>query len=601
LPNEAVAPALTRLSRLVGRHAFFAEEDSLRTERTLAGVRALFASVSLIAIYLDSTAHYASLAYGLLTAYVVYSVGVVVLVVRFRSRVSQRFSVAVHGVDVLAAAVLTLFTEGPTSPFFVFFGFVLLAAAYRWGLWEAVATSLVSVVMFGVEAILMSAPAELSVFEGQFELNRFIIRCTYLMLLAVMVGYVAEEEKAGRAESTVLANTLARAQSAGTFSAALSIIANEMLRLFGARALCFLVEELSSGRLFLWDASRAAGSQETVLGMRELDAAQRDVYTVPIPAADCMIVRRGPSSHCELLVPKGVGRRLTQLPVRPSTAFLATRSFHRAFTVSQSFGEDWQTRLFLFDPATPHARVRTLHLLGTLTRHLGPAAYSAYLVGRLRSRVSAVERARLARELHDGAIQSLLGLGLQLDVVRRHQPRGSKPRADLVRIQKLLHGEVLKLRMLTFRLAPATGHASDLPGALEDLIERFERDSDISARFVSELGDIEAPPPRTCREIARIVQEALVNIQKHSEARQVLVRLSAQDGCWTLVVDDDGRGFDFAGKLSHDELDRTRRGPRTIKERVRLLNGALAIDSTPGTGARLEITIPQQRGVARSN
>ena len=77
-------------------------------------------------------------------------------------------------------------------------------------------------------------------------------------------------------------------------------------------------------------------------------------------------------------------------------------------------------------------------------------------------------------------------------------------------------------------------------------------------------------------------------------ARNVLVRLSSQDGGWILTIADDGRGFDFYGRFSHSELEHSRRGPLIIKERVRAIGGELSIDARPGHGARLEIKIPRK-------
>jgi signal transduction histidine kinase len=132
---------------------------------------------------------------------------------------------------------------------------------------------------------------------------------------------------------------------------------------------------------------------------------------------------------------------------------------------------------------------------------------------------------------------------------------------------------------------------------LSDTVERFQRETGISARFLSELEVLDMPQ-QICRELARIVQEALVNVRKHSQARQVLVRLAAGNSAWSLTVEDDGRGFPFSGTLSHAELDALRKGPVVIKERVRLIEGELTIESNPGRGSRLEITVPRQRDAA---
>ena len=85
-----------------------------------------------------------------------------------------------------------------------------------------------------------------------------------------------------------------------------------------------------------------------------------------------------------------------------------------------------------------------------------------------------------------------------------------------------------------------------------------------------------------------------MNVRKHSHARSVLVRFAGQQGAWKLVIEDDGRGFEFSGRLSQAELDAARRGPLVLKERVRSIGGELAIESVPGHGARLEIAVPSK-------
>ena len=91
-----------------------------------------------------------------------------------------------------------------------------------------------------------------------------------------------------------------------------------------------------------------------------------------------------------------------------------------------------------------------------------------------------------------------------------------------------------------------------------------------------------------------MVQEALANVRKHSDATRVLVRLTPCRDAWQLAIDDNGRGFDFEGTLDHEALDAQRRGPVIIKERVRSIGGHLTIHSQPGFGARLNISIPRK-------
>jgi two-component system nitrate/nitrite sensor histidine kinase NarX len=95
--------------------------------------------------------------------------------------------------------------------------------------------------------------------------------------------------------------------------------------------------------------------------------------------------------------------------------------------------------------------------------------------------------------------------------------------------------------------------------------------------------------PDTALELVRIVQEALVNVRKHSRARNVLVRLARDAHVCTLVVEDDGVGFEFEGRLCADDLDRDWLGPTVIRERARIAGARLSVDSTPGSGARIEL------------
>ena len=210
-----------------------------------------------------------------------------------------------------------------------------------------------------------------------------------------------------------------------------------------------------------------------------------------------------------------------------------------------------------------------------------------------RSRAGAVERARVARELHDTVIQSLISIEMQIDVLRRRGTHDSQLPSELQRVQGLLRQEVLNLRELMQTMRPPDVGPHQLLDFIAQLVERFSRDTGVATRFVSELQEVTLPAA-TCRELARVVQEALVNVRKHSGAQSAMVHFGSQSGAWKLVIDDDGKGFPFTGRFSLTELDDLRRGPTVIKERVRAVGGDMVLESSPGHGSRLEITIPQK-------
>jgi two-component system, NarL family, nitrate/nitrite sensor histidine kinase NarX len=181
-------------------------------------------------------------------------------------------------------------------------------------------------------------------------------------------------------------------------------------------------------------------------------------------------------------------------------------------------------------------------------------------------------------------------------VVRR-QAEADKPiTGELGRIQGLLREEVLKLRELMQQMKAIDVDSQRLLGVLNDTVERVQRETGISARFVTDLDEVDMPQ-RVCREFLRIVQEGLVNVRKHSCARHALVRLAQSNERWLLTIEDDGRGFPFSGRFNERQLDEIRKGPMIIKERVHLIGGELTVESNPGQGSRLEITVPRSGDV----
>lgn len=253
-----------------------------------------------------------------------------------------------------------------------------------------------------------------------------------------------------------------------------------------------------------------------------------------------------------------------------------------------------EARLFLLDPRLGGSAETQLSILQELMNSVAPAVYNVYLLRRLRSRAAAAERGRVARELHDGVVQSLHAIAFRLYALRTAPDTPARERTqELTDIQQLVQSETTNLRALVRQLEPLDFDPRHLLDFLSRMIEQFRYDTGMGAKFVCDLADL-GLPPTTCREVAGIVREGLANVLKHSGAQNVLVRLSMQKGACVLSLEDDGRGFEFSGRMSYEELKTFRRGPLLIKDRVRAIGGELVIESYPGQGARLEIRFPSQ-------
>jgi signal transduction histidine kinase len=584
---------------LFGAHRFperlrasLVPEERERVERVLGTARLFMASASLVAIFLDPTepTAYTELAYGLLIAYVGSS-AFIFLLLRTHRPVKPRFQWAVHATDIIWPATITAFTQGPNSPFFPFFTFVLLAAAFRWGLRETLATALATIAVLMVQAGLITEALFGGILEGEFQLNRFIMRSSYLTITGLLLGYLAREEKQLRAETSSIARIIAKARVETGLNGTVHTILDDLLSLFAAHRAVLVVHETSTGRVLLWQVYEAGVEQPTRLQTGESVYEDGQKYFFTGPPVMHVVRDEGGARLTRALDERGHPAEST--PIEVPKALLVTHDFTSFVAISAVFGEDWKGRLFLLDPRLAAIREPELHFLQTVVGQVAPAIYSVYLLSRLRERAGAIERARVARELHDGSIQSLIGLEMQVDVLRRQVGVENPVAPELARIQDLLRDEILNLRELMQQMKTIEIHPRQLVETLAGTVDRFQRETGISASFVCHHDEVYMPP-RVAREMVRIVQEALVNVRKHSKATHAVVRLTSDNGCWKVVVDDDGKGFDFSGHLNQEELDSGRKGPLIIKERVRAIGGQLTVESAPGFGARLEITVPQK-------
>ncbi len=543
--------------------------------------------------------------YWLLTVYLVHGV-VVMLLVRFRPQSTTAFRLVVHAIDILWPVLISLFAPAQRGPFFLFFVFVMAAAAYRWGMWETVGTAAIAVALLEVQAYAVRAGLEpaadrwlhsahlprLGVSVRELDPQQLFMSSVYLIVLGLLLGYMSENQKKVRAERAVITRVLSSTRVEAGLTGSMQQILGEVTSIYGACRVLSASQERNSYRVFLAEVSRGAEGSGA-LRWREALPETEKVYLFDSPA-DAIYASRGANGFSTVLLDTD-GVRLRDA----STGFLDTlarmEKFDTMISVALLFGKEWSGRVFLFDPEMMGNPEEELRFLQEFAQQVGPAIYNVYLVRRLRERAGALERGRFARELHDGAIQSLIAVEMQLDVLRRQSgTQAPVVNAELGRIQMLLREEVLKLRELMQTMKSFEVNADRLVSFISDTVERFRRETGIAAEFVSELERVDLAQ-KACRELARIVQESLVNVRKHSGAHHVLVRLAQRAGHLQLTVEDDGKGFSFSGRLSDAELEATGKGPAVIRERVRLLAGELAIESTPGHGARLEVRIPPAR------
>lgn len=224
--------------------------------------------------------------------------------------------------------------------------------------------------------------------------------------------------------------------------------------------------------------------------------------------------------------------------------------------------------------------------LFTIGQHIGQAIAGYRQNEVLVQRRIQDERGMLANELHDSLAQTLASVRLQMRVLDESiQSTGDFTAID--RLEKIEHGldqAYVELRQLIVYCRGPVEHQG-LQAAIVNLVEKFRKETDIHILLQC---DRPLPDIPTNMEINayRIVQEALSNIKKHSEAKIVRVLLDYYDGDYTILVENDGKGFN---QYAIESKAGQHLGLTIMQERASHLGGTLKIESEPDEGTRIEL------------
>ena len=197
------------------------------------------------------------------------------------------------------------------------------------------------------------------------------------------------------------------------------------------------------------------------------------------------------------------------------------------------------------------------------------------------------ERKRLARELHDGAGQTLTTLLVRLKTLEKQSPPGDL-HDGLLTMQDLVADSIEQVRELSYRLRPATLEEFGLALALENLAAEMVGKAGLEVKTCFNLNcnlpsDVETT-------FFRIAQESLTNVIRHAEARRVEIELAQTPLGVCLRIEDNGKGFDPDEIIHRKALPHL--GLISIQERAEMLGGSLAVYSAPGEGTSVQVRIP---------
>ena len=526
----------------------------LPSGRVIALGRLLLASLFLAAISIDVTqpTRYPAATFALLIAYVAWA-GALAIVAWRSWWLDARFAGPAHALDIVLFTVLVFLTDGYTSPYYVFFVFLLLAPAIRWGWRETALTALLLTLLYLTTGLAAATSGV------DFQLYRFVIRAGQLIILSLIVIWFGIN-RWGPASAPAEEPAAAPAGEQSPLATALSAA----MRVSGARRGAFLWRDTASG-----EVSGAAARGETIEAI-ETPALGK------VPAAPALYdleraraLQRDARRNLQAAEPRALfGETAAALPLSEGIAI----------PVRANSGEG----LVLLE------RIRALS-----TDHLDlaeqVAAEAASHIERralLRAAEDSAEarsRLSLARDLHDSVVQFLAGAAFRLEAVKRAQASGLDVGPDLNELKQLMLEEQGELRSFVAALRSGSRvPLNDLAAELRALSGRLCKQWAIECTFSARAADA-LIPGRLHLDAQQLVREAVANAVRHAGAKSVSIDMALNDGGLRLDFVNDGAAYPRSSGGS--------RMPRSLLERVEEAGGT--IDLSRGMGVtRLSIALP---------
>jgi signal transduction histidine kinase len=494
------------------------------------------------------------------------------------ARFAWGWDIAAHVFDLIAFSVLLLLTIGESSPFYVYFIFLVICGTLRWQWAGAVWTAIIAIGVYA--AVSWYAVALFGLPHGSW--NTLVIRSVNVFVVAMLVGYLGAYQHRHQQEVSQLASWPRKVPpDAQTL---ITEILSETAKILHAPRVLLAWEEPDEEHLNL-----AWGPDGEIGRLQEPDVLFDSLVS---PGLEGKSFCAADAADANGSVVHGSGDSFKQRRGLPIHAAVQRRFQIHAVRSWALDGELIRGRLFCLD--THKTRVDDLMFGAVVARQAVSRLDSLHLLKRLKEAAAVDERVRLARELHDSLLQSVAGSALKLLSARRllaREPEAARLRLEEVQMQ-LERGE-LEMRSFIGRLRPlpllAPVIGGGLPQRLQQLRRRVELEWDIKVKLNVGPG-VDTWPEAVATEVYRLVQEAVLNAARHADASLIRVNVTSAGGPCVEVIDD-GCGFPFRGVYDLRTLNDMKAGPLTLRERIAGLNGDLHLRSSDN-GTELLIRLP---------
>lgn len=559
-------------------------DDSVeRGERVIATSRVLLAVAALAVILLDprQPTPIGSALYPVLGAYIAYSFVLLWLYSRGRldpATTSKPILVA----DIAWFTVIVHLSEGGTSAFILFYLFAVCTAAIRWGI-----RTTMKVAVFSAALYLLSMIAVRWITLGpDFTIHSaHLMRPVYLILLAYLVGFIGEHELSAKLRLIEIISMQRAAGRARSPMVTLVRLVRHVTSFFEADYI-LLQLMTGEGKPLEWEGSRTQGGR---MLLRSIPAAPWPVTASSGTAYRVSHALGNWGRRVEAYEPDE--RRPRALVGDEEPGFLARSRLRSLISVPLESGGDVRGRMLVGRTRANFGK-GDLDFCQTLASQGAMILDNVVLQAKTEELAVAEERARIARDVHDGFVQSLASIDVGIEVCRRLGERSpEKLGRELEEVQRTVKQGYREARVYLERLRQQTPGGPDVEDAVREVVREFRERGDVRVYLEA---DVSGVPARTGVgfEVLQIVREGLTNVHRHAAAHKASVSINAADDEFLVVIKDDGRGFPAAGVNGSDELPRSA-APWSIRERVDALGGTLTLKSRTGRGSELRITLPR--------
>jgi signal transduction histidine kinase len=530
--------------------------------RMVAAMRLVLASSALLIIYLDPSEpdRFVPITYAALVLYTLYSAALYIIAMR-QGRAAQSIERWWHWADVGWYQMLIALSSGTSSIFYFFFLFSILVASFRWGFRSGLLLAVVSSILFTIIGYA-TAPA-----EPHFELNRFLLRPIYLVVLGYMMAYWGGQEITLKRRLAMLKEVSLLSNPRFGVDRTLGMIIEKLRAFYDAEACVLMMRDLDTGEYRLRRAESRdpeSGTQAEVI----TENMARQLLTLPEQcAAICngrfFKWRPGFSYHVYDLEK---GERVTdaqsacdKLESLFDTVSIATvPMYYRNEVVGRLYIASQRRRAFDRSDAG-----FLIHVFGQLM----PVIDNIRLVDRLASDAAEQERQRIARDIHDSVIQPYVGLQMGLSAISKKVGDGNLDvNQEIRRLIELTDLGISDLRSYVTGLKETGEHEASLVAMVRRFAAKFAEATNITVEVEAE-SDVRIND-RLAAEAFQMIAEGLSNVRRHTQASSALIRIWLGDGQFRL-------------RIENESVDKARRmgfTPRSIKGRAEALGGEARVE-----------------------